>query len=91
MSLHVIVAYDGPGGSANPSVIYCGRSGDAARAAMDANTSAVRFERIQNPTVIRKHNVNYAPPVAATPPAEPVASLPPLTVQPEPDNRRGRR
>ena len=73
MSLHVIVAYDGPGGSANPSVIYCGRSGDAARVAMGANTSAVRFERIQNPTVIRKHNTNYAPPVAAPEQAAPAA------------------
>lgn len=84
MSLHIIVAYDGPGASANPSVIYAGKSGDAARAAMDANTTAIRFERIQNPTVIRKHNVRHQAPVAPDPAPDPVPA-------PPEDTGRGRR
>lgn len=55
MSLHIIIGYDGPTASANPSLVYLGRSGVDARAAM-TESCAVRFEVLQNPIGYRKHN-----------------------------------
>lgn len=83
MGLHIIVAYDGPRANDNPQVIYCGGSADDAIAAMDSNTTAFRFERLQNPLGIRKHNRNRVPvlpdgmlpPITQTAPADAPASL----------------
>lgn len=84
MRLHITVGYDGTGSDATPTCLYCGPNGDAARAAMKT-TDYVRFLVIQNPVGIRKSNDAYvAPPVSAP-------ALPPLEVQPDPDNSRKRR
>jgi len=77
MGLNIIVAYDGPRANDNPQVIYCGNCADDAIAAMDANTSAFRFERLQNPMGIRKHNRNRIPVL-------PAGMLPPISPPPAP-------
>lgn len=57
MSLHIILGFDSPGSASIPSLVYAGRSGSEAQAAMAASTSA-RFEIIRNPITLRKNNPN---------------------------------
>lgn len=70
MRLHLTIGYDGTGSDANPTCLYCGPSGDAARAAMKT-TEYVRFLLVQNPVGVRKANDGYRKPAA--------------TVEPEPE------
>lgn len=64
MSLIVVVGFDGPGASANPSPVYTGRKSAEAETAMAAS-NAVRFEIIRNPVVLRKRGRRYAEEQAA--------------------------
>lgn len=76
MSLIIVVGYDGPGTSANPSPVYTGRKSEEAEEAMAAS-DAVRFEIIRNPVVLRKWGRRVpAPVVAVDPQPEPVEPLP---------------
>lgn len=74
MSLIIVVGYDGPGTSANPSAVYTGRKSAEADAAMAAS-DAVRFEIIRNPVVLRKWG-RRVPAPAVDPQPEPVEPLP---------------
>ncbi|WP_043586675.1 hypothetical protein [Geminisphaera colitermitum] len=55
MGLHIVIGFDRPGASAEPSLVYLGKSGEEARAEMD-KSDANRFEIFRNPVGIRKHN-----------------------------------
>lgn len=55
MSLHIILGFDSSKSDSIPTLVYAGRSGEAARLAREASTAA-RFEILQNPPVIRKNN-----------------------------------
>ena len=71
MSLIIILGFDGPSGTAKPSLVYVGRSGEEARLAQAADTTSVRFELLKNPVTQRKNNANRtAPSVVESPPAE---------------------
>jgi hypothetical protein len=86
MSLIIVVGYDGPGTSAHPSAVYTGRKSAEAEAAMAAST-AVRFEIVRNPVVLRKWGRRVpAPVVAVEPPPAPVVAVepPPAPVEPLP-------
>ena len=84
MSLIIVVGYDGPGTSANPSAVYTGRKSAEAEAAMAAST-AVRFEIVRNPVVLRKWGRRVpAPVVAVEPSPAPVEPLPFSDPMPDP-------
>lgn len=68
MSLYIVVGYDAPGASANPFMVYCGRSGSEKLAAMAASC-AVRFDVFDNAPCYRKNNPNAVRPLAAPSPA----------------------
>ena len=63
MSLHLILGFDSQHADAKPSVVYLGKDGDAAQAAV-AKSKAARFEIFRNPAGVRKVNPNYTPPKA---------------------------
>lgn len=65
MSLIIVVGYDGPGTSANPSAVYTGRKSAEADAAMAAS-DAVRFEIIRNPVTVRKWGRRVPAPMTAS-------------------------
>ena len=64
MSLHLVIGFDGPSQEATPSIVYVGRDGNEARAAIQT-TTAYRYEMFRNPVGIRKINPNYRPPAPA--------------------------
>ena len=66
MSLHLVIGFDGPSQDAKPSIVYIGRDGAAAQAAIQA-TTVFRYESYRNPAGIRKANPNYRPPVPSAP------------------------
>ncbi len=72
--LHIVTGYDGHGAGANPSLVYLGRDGDAAQAAMAADTTHIRYEWIRNPQVIRKAN-DIHPSIAEAKAKETAASI----------------
>ncbi|EIP96871.1 hypothetical protein OpiT1DRAFT_01298 [Opitutaceae bacterium TAV1] len=55
MSLIIVIGFDRPGASAEPSLVYLGGGGEESRLAMD-ESDACRFEIFRNPVGIRKHN-----------------------------------
>lgn len=65
MALHVIIGFAGQSSTAEARCIYAGGSKEAARAAMDADTSSVRFECFHNAAGLRKNNPRYVAPAAA--------------------------
>ena len=66
MSLHVVIGFDGPLSDAKPSIVYLGRDGTEAMAAIKA-TKVFRYEMFRNPLGVRKANPNYR----ATEPVKP--------------------
>lgn len=75
MSLHIVLGFDSPKSSAEPTVVYAGRSGEAARAAMAASTAAT-FGILTNPQPLRKNNPRAAANRAALDPeAQKAAAL----------------
>lgn len=70
MGLHVITGFRGKGHDLQPFNLYTGLSGEEARQAMEACTTATRFHIFQNGGCWQKNNPNYQPP-AAPPPATP--------------------
>jgi hypothetical protein len=64
MSLHVVIGFDRRGASATPALVYLGRSGSEAEAAMKADTQHACFLRVANPSGITKNNPNFVAPAA---------------------------
>lgn len=68
MRLIVVIGYPDDSRASDPFPVYAGRDSEAADAAMGQST-AVLFDIIKNPTVVRKRNKAV---IAAAPAAEPV-------------------
>lgn len=66
MSLHIVIGFNERGASAEPHLVYAGRSGSAASAAKEKST-ALYFEEFHNQRGLRKNNPraaqNASPPV----------------------------
>lgn len=64
MSLQIVIGFDRRGASAKPALVYLGRSGSEAEAAMKADTQHACFLRLPNPVGLMKNNPNFLAPVA---------------------------
>lgn len=62
--LHLVIGFDSPRASAKPTVIYCGRDGDEARAAMEPESAYAVKKWVRNPRGVRKVNDSFLPSVA---------------------------
>lgn len=92
MSLQVVIGFDRRGASATPALVYLGRSGSEAEAAMKADTQHACFLRVANPVGLTKNNPNFKAPVAveapASPPAEAAPAEPVASASPRRRERR---
>jgi hypothetical protein len=69
--LHLVIGYDALNATASPTVVYCGRDGDEARAAMEPDPRFAIKRWVRNPKGIRKVNDAW---VAAHTPAQIVSA-----------------
>ncbi|HRQ87675.1 MAG TPA: hypothetical protein PLA50_02690 [Bacteroidia bacterium] len=58
--LHLVIGFLAPTSTATPVVVYCGRDGDAARAAMEPDPLFAMKKWVRNPRGVRKVNDQWA-------------------------------